>query len=311
MGLAHTQSNIKTSSENQKPDLSDVTNNQASNVNVTTVKTTNNNTTPTTPNQNIVDFYNSLPKEVQEVLGDDYEEYSQYISYTDDGFYFISKLLSEIMISADGINDSTGCPYLPFRGKDKETPVGMLDDHYIAAIKNGDGTYTYTLIKIRPEYDVEGNSDPENSGTAIPFVEFDIDSLAKSMKDGKINDELAETIMACVYGTKEGTYEGRRVAVAADGNKELTAYFKNNNCQDNYLIANITIQKSLESPLYNKEKGEYSTGWTFNQFDGFCQRRLEELEKAGVVNREEIVYKNGNIQSGWLKALKMALENIL
>jgi hypothetical protein len=55
MGLAHAQSNIKTSSENQKPDLSDVTNNRASNVNVTTVKTTNNNTTPPNVDPDVYD----------------------------------------------------------------------------------------------------------------------------------------------------------------------------------------------------------------------------------------------------------------
>jgi hypothetical protein len=279
MGLAHAQSNIKSSSENQKPDLSDVTNNQASNVNVTTVKTTNNNTTPTTPDQNIVDFYNSLPKEIQEVLGDTYEEYSQYISYTDDGFYYINKPLSEIMSSADGINEKTKYSYTNDKGELCSEAVGDNDERYIVALKNADGTYTYTLVKIRPEVDSNGDKNAR-AGTAISFSEFDIDSLAESMRNGKINDDLEASLMACIHGLK---VNDKGKVVTADASDKLIDYFSDSSCQANYLIADIAIKASLESPLYNKETGEYKTEWKYDQFDSYCRHRLDELKKTGVV----------------------------
>ncbi|MCR5772462.1 MAG: hypothetical protein K6G87_14675 [Butyrivibrio sp.] len=58
----------------------------------------------------------------------------------------------------------------------------------------------------------------------------------------------------------------------------------------------MAIQQSLNNPkLYNKDTGKYTTHWTLNIFDEFCQHRLHELVEAEIVELEEIKDSNGNI----------------
>ena len=186
------------------------------------------------------------------------------------------------MTSANGIDENTECKYT-------EDTVGDYDESYIVGIKNKDGSYTYTIVKVRPEKDDNGNIN-QRAGTSISFSEFDINSLATSMKNGKINDDLEASLMACIHGTKKND-NGK--VVTADANDNLIDYFRSSTCQANYLIANIAIQKDLENPELYKD-GTYYSDWTFDQFDDYCQKRLKELEEAGIVTYREDKDDQGN-----------------
>ncbi len=281
LGGAHEQSNIKIYSEKQKPDLSDATNGQFANVNVTNVKTTNNNTTQANVDQNIVDFYNSLPKEIQAVLGDAYEEYSEHIKCTDDGFYYIDISLENILLQNGFNSKDQVCDV-------RKTEVGSLGDWYIYAVKKEDGTYEYSLVKVRLPED-ESGKELGRYGIAVSFTSFDMDSFGESLGNGEMTDDVKKSLGACIYGMVPGLILD---AVNAEADPDLLNYFSNSNSDGSYLLASVMVDKMLNSQM--NESGEIHLNSTYDEYDDFCKAKLDQLEKMGIYDPETNTLKIDN-----------------
>lgn len=144
---------------------------------------------------------------------------------TDDGFFFVTKPLSEIFISQ-------GIQSLPPRSEaeDEWEVVNFYDDWYIYAIRSGT-TVSYSLCKMREcETDGFDNNDP---GVTVSFVELNSNIFEIAIVTGGVN-ELKELRTHFNSVTGPGVID-----LHSD---HIAGYFREPSSKGAYLIAEEYVQ---------------------------------------------------------------------
>ncbi|MGT2883748.1 T7SS effector LXG polymorphic toxin [Streptococcus ferus] len=163
------------------------------------------------------DFYNSLPKDIRDIIT------INDIEATDDGFFIITKPISEIL-------KEKGKTTVIIDGQSVSVDE-IYDDWFIYGIKGNEG-YSYSALKMRELDDSQGGH-----GVSISFISTDITKLFEFSDD-------SETIQDTDYFYKEF----QRVVSDKDQSADriLLDYFKDTKSDASYLIADLYTSKVIQ-----------------------------------------------------------------
>lgn len=207
-------------------------------------------------------FYDSLPGNLKLYLSID-----DFVC-TDDGFIMCTQSLEDIFIES-GLDDTdvinTGT-----------VTVSMYDDWYLSGIVSADGNYTYTLVKMR-----EPEDEQAGEGSAVSFVALDIEVYDEMI--GKVDcwNNLSTQDVERFYKNLENVTNGK-----GDADINLLGYYKDPASDGSYLIADLFIDKVINSNLFNDE-GNWICSNLYDNSVSWCQDKLDELEKLGIYNKED------------------------
>ena len=150
--------------------------------------------------------------------------------YTDDGFVLCTVPVSDILLKM-GITDTS----ISSVGDDVNL---YYDDWYLYAVKGSDGSYTYSLLKMREQENDSDQGDGDDPGVTISFIEFNVDKLTEVSCNN--TDEFVAEISKVVSDTGQ------------KHNKTLQEYFSDINSKASYLIVDEYIDKIASTCEGNK-----------------------------------------------------------
>lgn len=179
--------------------------------------------------QNKEEFLNQIPAKLQAIIN------ISTLKATDDGFVMCTESLANMMnnLGITDINISKGR---------KEGVQGYYDDWYLYGVKDSNGNFTFSLLKMREQENdqYDGNA----PGIAVPFIDFDVQTLAEVTSDntGSLEDSIDRTIK------DEGI----------DFDQNLQEYFAKTESKAPYLIADhyvdMIAQQSVDGKIALDEK---------------------------------------------------------
>lgn len=208
-----------------------------------------------------IQFYDNLPENLKLYLSiEDFE-------CTDDGFFMCTQSLEDIFLKT-GLDkvDVINC------NNDK---VQDFDDWYLSSIIDGNGNATYTFIKVR---ELGDDTEP---GTSVPFIAMDIENFVKVLASSDLNNGyLSDKDKEVLSNITDDIIYGK-----GEVSTSLLEYFKNPASNGSYLIADILIEKTIESNVFD-ENGNYILQHKYNDNVSQARVRLDELEKTGVYNKD-------------------------
>lgn len=206
--------------------------------------------------RNKILFYDNLPKNLKLYLGiDDFR-------CTEDGFFISTKSLENILLEG-GLEGMLTID-------EKRNRISNLDDWYFSGVVDERGMTTYTFIKIREL------GDSEEPGTAVPFIALDIENFDTALGSIRLdNGQLREQNRQVLFNISNDIIHGEGKA-----DEILLNYFRNPASDGSYLIADILIQKTKESNIFD-ENGNYVLKHVFDVNVSQAQARLKELENLG------------------------------
>lgn len=174
-------------------------------------------------------FLDALPEALKPYISAD------NLELTDDGFVMCTKSLADILMEM-GIKDTNITNAVDDVKK-------YYDDWQLYAVKENDGKYTYSLLKMREQEEDKGDND--DPGITISFIKFDINALSDL---GKKNGQTKANIDAFDAAVD-------KVVSDTDGAKHddiLQKYFAETKSDAPYLIVDKYIEKIANTSKDNK-----------------------------------------------------------
>lgn len=184
------------------------------------------------------------------LLGLPFDIDMENISYTDDGYVLVKDSLGELLSKK-------------YPGQD----WSAYNDYYITGL-NVDGEVSFSIVRV-----------PVGSTVTVPFKDFDMAALEDVMNSS--NDPNA--VMTKVHDLVDTTMNSKDNSLMSDN---LTNYYAQSQSKGNYLIANLVVEKSLESQKDNVKNGYYQLNSSYDKQDSNCKAKLDQLEKMGIYDRE-------------------------